>query len=231
MALLERDSAQAAHVQSWIEEADCHCTLYRAVEEFQRGFYHMSHDVVILDWMARAPVSGQDVLYWIRESLGNTVPVVVINSCRTERDAVRALYAGADDYLVKPLRRNELLARLHALVRRTHREPDVLSCAPYVLDASNHQLRCDSDVVRLTRMEFELTAYLFRHRGRIVSRELLMISVWGKTDALNPRTVDTHISRLCAKLPLLASGHWNLASTHQRGYRLEEQAGTDSAGL
>jgi DNA-binding response OmpR family regulator len=129
MALPERDSAQAAHVQSWIEEADCHCTLYRAVEEFQRGFYHISHDVV-----------------------------------------------------------------------------------------------------RLTRMEIELTAYLFRHRGRIVSREQLMMSVWGKTDALNPRTEDTHISRLRAKLPLPASGHWNLVSIHQRGYRLEEQAGAVRAG-
>lgn len=231
MALLERDPVQAAHVRNWIEEADCQCTLYRAVEEFQRGFYHISHDLVILDWMARAPVSGQDVLYWIREALGNTVPIVVISSNQAESDAVRALYAGADDYLIKPLRRNEFLARLHALVRRTHREPDILSCTPYVLDAPNHQLSRGSEVIRLTRMEYELTVYLFRNRGRIVSREQLMASVWGKSDAPNPRTVDTHISRLRAKLSLLATGRWNLASIHQRGYRLEVQVGADCAGL
>ena len=224
IALLDRDSVQAAQVKSWIEDADCQCTHYRAVEEFQRGFYHMGYDLVILDWMERAPVCGEDVVSWLRKGLGNTVPIVVTSINHTERETVRALYAGADDFLVKPLRRNEFLARLHALVRRTHREPDMLSCHPYVLDASNQQLCRGSEVIRLTRKEYDLTIYLYRHRGRIVTRKELLASVWGKADAPNPRTIDAHISRLRAKLPMLVNGRWNLASINQRGYRLDEQA-------
>ena len=224
MALLDRDLVQAAHIKSWIEDADCECTHYRAVEEFQRGFYHMSYDLVIVEWMERAPVCGQDVLRWIRKALGNPVPIVVISSNHTEREAVRALYAGADDYLVKPLRRNEFLARLHALVRRSHREPDINPCHPFALDASNQPFSRGKEMVRLTRKEYELTAYLYRNRGRIVSRKELLASVWGKSEAPNPRTIDAHISRLRAKLPLLISGHWNLDSIHLRGYRLDEQA-------
>ena len=185
IALLDRDSMQATQVKSWIEDADCQCTHYHTVEEFQRGFYHVGYDLVILDWMERAPVCGQDVLSWLRTALGNTVPAVVTSSNHAERETVRALYAGADDYLVKPLRRNEFLARLHALVRRTHREPDLLSCHPHVFDAPNQQLSVGSEVVRLTRKEYELTVYLYRNRGRVVTRKELLASVWG-VRALRP---------------------------------------------
>lgn len=222
IALLEDNEEQAARVSGWIDDRGYHCSIYNNAEEFQRAFRKTSYDVVILDWMLDSGSSGIEVLQWIRRTLTSDIPVIFATSRQAEEDIVHALQSGADDYLSKPLRQHELLARLYALARRAQPETEILECPPYVFDTSNRQVRHHDDLIKLTEKEYDLALFLFRNRGRVLSRQHLLTSVWGTSADLNTRTVDTHASRLRKKLKLLASERWKLTSIYQHGYRLEE---------
>lgn len=151
------------------------------------------------------------------------MPVIFITARQGESDIVAALEAGADDYLVKPVRQFELLARIGALARRAQPETEVLEHDPYTFDTSNRQISVDGEPIKLTEKEYDLALFLFRNRGRVLSRQHLLTSVWGTSAELNTRTVDTHASRLRKKLKLSATEKWKLTSIYQHGYRLEER--------
>ena len=174
-----------------------------------------------LDWNL-PDATGLEILKWLRQSLVSDVPVIFITARQAESDIVSALESGADDYLVKPVRQFELLARIGALARRAQPETEILECDPYVFDTSNRQISVSGEVVRLTEKEYDLALFLFRNRGRVLSRQHLLTSVWGTSAELNTRTVDTHASRLRKKLNLSATEKWKLTSIYQHGYRLEE---------
>ena len=226
IALLEDNHEQAARVSRWIESSGYHCGVFHTADDFQRGFRKTSYDVVVLDWMLQGGSTGLDVLQWIRKTLTSDIPVIFATSRQAEEDIVTALRAGADDYLAKPVRQHELLARLYALARRAQPETEVLECPPYVFDTANRQVTVNDEVIKLTEKEYELALFLFRNRGRVLSRQHLLTSVWGTSAELNTRTVDTHASRLRKKLKLLASERWKLTSIYQHGYRLEEHINT-----
>ena len=225
IALLEDDAEQAARVSSWIDDKGYQCSVFDAADEFQRAFRKTSFDVVVLDWTLETGSSGLEVLHWIRKTLASDIPIIFVTARQAEEDIVTALQAGADDYLGKPVRQHELLARLQALARRAQPETEVLECPPYTFDTSNRQVLLNDEPVRLTEKEYELAVFLFRNRGRVLSRQHLLTSVWGTSADLNTRTVDTHASRLRKKLKLLASERWKLTSIYQHGYRLEEHSG------
>jgi len=222
IALLEDDPEQSAKVSGWIEDRGYLCGVYSSAEEFQRAFRKSSYDVIILDWMLTTGSSGLEVLNWVRKTLTSDIPVIFVTSRVAEEDIVTALQAGADDYLSKPVRQHELLARLYALARRAQPEAEVLECPPYVFNTSNREVRLNDEPIKLTEKEYELALFLFRNRGRVLSRQHLLTSVWGTSAELNTRTVDTHASRLRKKLNLLATERWKLTSIYQHGYRLEE---------
>ncbi|MFK7890383.1 MAG: response regulator transcription factor [Granulosicoccus sp.] len=222
IALLEDNEEQAARVSGWIEERGYHCAVYHGAEEFQRALRKSTYDVVVLDWMLQTGSSGLDVLLWIRQTLNSDIPVIFVTSRQAEEDIVRALQSGADDYLAKPVRQHELLARLFALARRAQPETELLECPPYVFNTATRSVIHNDEPVKLTEKEFDLALFLFRNRGRVLSRQHLLTSVWGTSADLNTRTVDTHASRLRKKLKLLASERWKLTSIYQHGYRLEE---------
>ncbi len=224
VGLLEDNTEQAARVSSWIESKGYHCGVFNSAEEFRRAFRKSSYDVVVLDWTLRSGSSGLEVLHWIRRTLTSDIPVIFVTARQDEQDIVLALQAGADDYLAKPVRQHELLARLFALVRRAQPETEILECPPYVFDTGSRQVSVSGEEVKLTEKEYELALFLFRNRGRVLSRQHLLHSVWGTSAELNTRTVDTHASRLRKKLRLLASERWKLTSIYQHGYRLEEHS-------
>jgi len=225
IALLEDDPLQSAKVSGWIEDRGFMCAAFSAAEEFQRAFRKSSYDVLILDWMLTTGSSGLEVLNWVRKTITSDIPIIFVTSRVAEEDIVTALQAGADDYLSKPVRQHELLARLYALARRAQPESEVLECPPYVFNTSNREVLLNDQPIKLTEKEYELALFLFRNRGRVLSRQHLLTSVWGTSAELNTRTVDTHASRLRKKLNLLATERWKLTSIYQHGYRLEEHTG------
>jgi len=225
IALLEDNIEQATKVSEWIESRGYFCGAFHAADEFQRAFRKATFDVVVLDWTLQSGSSGLDVLHWIRKTLTSDIPIIFVTARQAEEDIVTALQAGADDYLAKPVRQHELLARLYALARRAQPEAEMLECPPYAFDTANREVRMEGDPIKLTEKEYELALFLFRNRGRVLSRQHLLTSVWGTSAELNTRTVDTHASRLRKKLKLLASERWKLTSIYQHGYRLEEHTG------
>lgn len=219
--MLEDDAAQANRASGWITERGHQCEVFHKPGDFQRAFSKTSYDVVMLDWNL-PDTTGLEILKWIRQSLVSDVPVIFVTVRQGESDIVAALEAGADDYLVKPIRQFELLARIGALARRAQPEAEILEYDPYTFDTGNRQITVNGKPVKLTEKEYDLSLFLFRNSGRILSRQHLLTSVWGTTSAeLNTRTVDTHASRLRKKLALAATKKWKLTSIYQNGYRLD----------
>lgn len=225
VGMLEDDIDQANRVSGWIAERGHQCEVFHEPDNFQRAFRKTSYDIVTLDWNL-PNATGVEILRWLRQSLVSDVPVIFITARQAEADICAALEAGADDYLVKPVRQHELLARIGAMARRAQPETEILTYEPYVFDTSHRQITIDGEVVRLTEKEYDLALFLFRNRGRVLSRQHLLTSVWGTSAELNTRTVDTHASRLRKKLNLSATEKWKLTSIYQHGYRLEEYTGS-----
>ncbi|WP_298149657.1 MULTISPECIES: response regulator transcription factor [Metallibacterium] len=224
VGVLEDDPEQSGLVQIWLEKAGYEALLFSSAAEFRRGLGHEAIDLLLLDWML-PDASGLEVLEWIRSAGNPNLPVVFLTARAAESDIVRGLEVGADDYVVKPPKQGELLARVAAVLRRRGGEVDadaLLEVPPYAIDFTKRRVRIGSDDFDLTQREFDLASYLFRRHGRIVSREALLEQVWNLSPGLTTRTVDTHISRLRKKLALSGEHGWKLTAVYQHGYRLEQ---------
>lgn len=178
-------------------------------------------DLVLLDLMLPG-LDGLEVCRLLRaDPRTAAVPVIMLTARGEESDRIVGLELGADDYITKPFSPNELVARVRALLRRTHRStPQArLVYGPLAMDVERHVVTVDDDPVRLTAKEFLLLRYLLEHQGRVLSRDLLLSDVWGYSYTGGTRTVDVHVRRLREKLPLLADA---LETIKQFGYKLAE---------
>ena len=138
-------------------------------------------------------------------------------------DVVVALRSGADDYLVKPLKRMELLARLEAVTRRDGETSQVeqLEVHGFQVDCAARALLRDNQRLKLTAKDFDLAVLFLRHVGRLLSRGHIRQRIWGASSALSSRTLDTHVSRVRQKLGLTPAHGWRLTAVYGHGYRLE----------
>lgn len=177
-------------------------------------------DVVILDLMLPG-MSGLDVCQALRGDHSTAdVPIIMLTARSEEADRVRGLELGADDYVAKPFSPNELIARVRAVLRRSRRnEPSdaVLRLGSIAVDLTRHTVIDDGREVKLTAKEFLLFQYFLEHRGRVISRDILLADVWGYRYTGGTRTVDVHVRRLREKLPTLVDA---LATVKQFGYKL-----------
>ena len=180
-----------------------------------------SVDLVILDLMLPG-LGGLDVCRALRaDRTTASVPIIMLTARAEEADRVLGLELGADDYVAKPFSPNELIARIRALMRRSQRsDPKAkLHFGPIVMDLASHTVSSDGRDVKLTAKEFVLLHYLLEHRGRVLSRDLLLGDVWGYRYTGGTRTVDVHVRRLREKLPVLVDG---LVTVKQFGYKLAD---------
>lgn len=224
IGFLEDDPDQAGLIELWLQHAGYRTSLFSSAAEFRRRLGSEAVDLLLLDWML-PDASGVEVLEWIRHSANSDLPVVFLTARAAESDIVRGLEAGADDYVVKPPKQAELLARVAAVLRRHLGEqetPSTLELAPYAFDLPRRRVTIDGREVELTQREFDLASYLFRRHGRIVSRDALLENVWNLGPSITTRTVDTHVSRLRKKLELNGEHGWRLTAVYQHGYRLEQ---------
>ena len=177
-------------------------------------------DLIILDVMLPG-MSGLEVCRALRSDASTAaVPIIMVTARAEETDRIVGLEIGADDYLPKPFSPNELVARIRALMRRSRRaEPQEarLRFGPLVMDLGRHTVSDEGRDVKLTAKEFMLLQYLLQHRGRVLSRDLLLGDVWGYRYTGGTRTVDVHVRRLREKLPVLVSA---LVTVKQFGYKL-----------
>ena len=181
-----------------------------------------SVDLIVLD-LGLPDIDGLDVARTVR-ARGLTIPVLVLTARADEVDLVVGLDAGADDYVTKPFRLAELLARVRALLRRTHGEPvdeDEIRAQDVRVDVAAHRVFIGERELHLTAKEFELLRVLVAAAGSVVSRDVLMREVWGTDPNGSTKTLDMHVSWLRRKLGDDANSPRYISTVRGMGFRFE----------
>ncbi|MDP9239488.1 MAG: MtrAB system response regulator MtrA [Actinomycetota bacterium] len=167
-------------------------------EQALAAFREIKPDIVLLDLMLPG-MSGLDVCRAIRAESG--VPIVMLTAKSDTIDIVLGLECGADDYVVKPFKPKELVARVRARLRRVDDGvPEDLSVGDVQIDVPGHQVMRDGTQIALTPLEFDLLVALARKPRQVFTREILLEQVWGYRHAADTRLVNVHVQRLRAKV-------------------------------
>ena len=224
VAILEDDPDQADIVSLWLKDAGHTVSSSGDAAAFLRTVRRDSYDMYVLDWVL-PDMSGIEVLKKLRKEMQDYTPVIIATAKDEEQSIVRGLESGADDYLIKPIRQAELVARVSAIFRRASggkADEDILDASPYTLDPAKQTVSLNGEEIPLTNREFSLANFLFRNPGKMLSRSHILEAIWGiENAAVSTRTVDTHISRLRRKLNLGEENGWTLSAIYQHGYRME----------
>jgi two-component system, OmpR family, response regulator RegX3 len=189
--------------------------------------YHVvKPDLVLLDLMLPG-VSGLEVCRQLRTF--STVPIVMVTAKGTELDTVVGLEVGADDYVTKPYRLRELVARMRAVLRRvpaapeSELSPDRLEAHGVTLDAERHEVIVRGTEVRLPLKEFELLELLLANAGRVLTRDTLIDRVWGASYVGDTKTLDVHIKRLRGRIEEDPAKPTLITTIRGLGYRFESK--------
>ena len=189
----------------------------------------MSFDLIILDLMLPG-ISGTTLCRRIRET--HPVPIIMVTAKSTENDVIVGLEIGADDYVTKPYSFRELLARIHAVLRRSL-EPqsnsapvadETLVCGPVSMDVASHEVRIDGVLTAFPLKEFEVLEYLMRNKGRVLTRQQLIGRVWGSDYVGDTKTLDVHIKRIRAKIEHDPSNPSMRTTVRGLGYRISGES-------
>ena len=190
------------------------------LEQFERS----RPDLILLDlWLPKK--SGIDVCREIRNR--SRIPIIMVTAKSSEIDTVVGLEVGADDYVTKPFRLRELVARMRAVMRRAGGGEDVgisgetLEIDGLTLDPERHEVYLDAELVPLPLKEFELLELLMSNAGRVLTRETLIDRIWGPNYVGDTKTLDVHIKRLRAKVEQDPSRPARITTVRGLGYKFE----------
>ncbi|WP_395827645.1 response regulator transcription factor [Collimonas sp.] len=227
IAVLDDDPSQTDLVCQVLTSSGHTCHPFQSGKEILNQLRRESYDMLVLDWQV-PDLSGPEVLRWVREKLPRTIPVLFITSRSGEDDIVEGLAAGADDYMIKPIRRSELVARVQALLRRAYpiqSSSEQIVFNDYLFETRSGRLTLAGKPIEITQKEFDLALLFFRNLGRPLSRAYILEAVWSRDVDIPSRTMDTHVSRVRSKLQLRPENGYRLAPVYSYGYRLEQLTG------
>ncbi len=197
--VIEDDPVVGKALMQGFTEAGYQCEWVLDGEAGRASALRQQADVIVLDQMLPKR-SGQEVLKEIRQA-GVLSPVVLLTALGGVEDRVSGLNSGADDYIVKPFEFSELMARIHAVVRRTQTRPSpLLKVGELVLDLTTRRVTRDGQEMELTPIEFSLLELLMRYAGQVVTRKMLCEHVWGFNWDGTTNVIEVHINRLRGKL-------------------------------
>jgi two-component system alkaline phosphatase synthesis response regulator PhoP len=221
--IIEDDRDIAELVRRYLEKAGFAVEVNASGREGLAALTAHPPDLLVLDLML-PHVSGAEICRAARATPGTAlIPIIMLTARAEEAERIAGLEIGADDYIAKPFSPNELVARVRALLRRAARGQSAAASMAYghiVVDTERHTVEANGHPVTLTAKEFLLLNYLLHHRGRVLSRDLLLTDVWGYKYTGGTRTVDVHVRRLREKLPALEEA---LVTVKQFGYKLLEE--------
>jgi DNA-binding response OmpR family regulator len=180
-------------------------------------------DLIVLDIML-PKVNGYEICRAVREQ-GSEVPILMLTAKGQEEDVILGLNLGADDYVVKPFRIRELLARANALVRRTQpKQDEVFRFGDFELDLAAHKLFRGGREVSLTAKEFRLLAHFAMRQGRALTRDEILNAVWGSSIIVTGRSVDRCVTTLRAKIESDPHNPVYIQTVRDIGYRFERES-------
>jgi DNA-binding response OmpR family regulator len=224
IAYLEDDEDQVQNVHDLLTRTGHECHAFRDGSHLINQLKRESFDMLLLDWQVPG-VTGHHVTLWARANLSRHVPIIFMTSHSREEYIVAALNAGADDCMIKPIRNAELIARVDALARRANQHApqscEAIEVGRYRIDPVTRTCCLSGLPIELTSREFNLALLMFQHIGRILSREHIGGIVWGQPQSRISRTLDTHVSKVRAKLQLRPENGLRLTSVYGHGYRLD----------
>lgn len=221
---LDDDYTQRQLMHSILTGAGYKCSLYDSGSDLLTDLSRPhTYDLLLLDW-EMPDIDGLEILRRIRSTFGNSLPVIFVTNRNEEADLVQGLQAGADDYVTKPIRAAELLARIGALHRRVTAAPDqeeAFQLAAYHIEPAVGRITLRGQPIELSPKELELALLFFRNPMHLFSRDVLSSSVWQREVPPTSRTIDTHLSNIRRKLKLKPENGVRLSASYAMGYRLE----------
>lgn len=224
IAVLEQDRQQADLICQVLSAAGHSCQPYDSARDLLAQLRKESTDMLVMDWGV-PDMEAPEVLRRAKEKLASNAPTMFLVGGNAEDDIIAGVTAGADDYLIKPLRRGELVARVSALLRRAYpsqNSAEQLQFGPYTFETRPGRLLKDGAPIDVTQKEFSLALLFFRNIGRPLSRAYIHESVWVRDTDIPSRTMDTHVSRVRNKLHLRPENGFRLVPVYSYGYRLEK---------
>lgn len=228
VALLEDDVSQGEIVKRWLEDAGYTVDWFTAGGACAKALEEGLYAACLLDWMV-PELSGPQVMARIHLRRKEfPLPVIFLTSRQEESDIVQILAGGADDYIVKPVTRTILLARMNSVLRRTSWGNENLRSewGNLAVDFKSRRIFWEGAQVDLTERETSFALYLLQNVGRLLTRAHLLTTVWAQSADIDSRKVDVHASTLRRKLGLIPENGWRLVSIYGKGYRLEWINGT-----
>lgn len=229
IGILEDDPELADHLVTVLSTAGHSCFAFSNGQKLLAFLRQETLDILLLDWNV-PDLSGLSIIRSLRQSSISETPIIMLTARAGEEDIVTALREGADDYIVKPVKAEVLLARLAALQRRSYRErasAGIERFGPFRFDLARESVQIGDLTVQLTPKEFALALMLFRNRQRPLSRSYLFEAIWGGSPEVQTRTLDAHISNIRRKLRLRPENGVRLATVYAYGYRLESSYAED----
>jgi len=202
-------------------------------ESIQAESAHSAHiaivdkkpDLILLDWMLPGGNGIELARRLKRDELTAEIPIIMLTAKTSEDNKVQGLNAGVDDYITKPFSPRELIARIKAVIRRTHgsQQDKVLRVFDLQLDPASHRITIEDKAVEMGPTEFRLLKFFMSHQEKVFSRDTIQDQVWGGNVYLDERTIDVHIRRLRKALSSIEGSSINYARLIQTvrgaGYR------------
>ncbi len=225
IAILDNDAQQRLLIVDALASRPYECEVFAQPGNVFSRIREGGIDLMIYHWQPE--IEGlRQLLEW--RQANPELPVLLVSGRSYEQELAAILAAGCSDFLVKPVRRNELLLRLRVLAARAHpgagRIP-TLDFGAYAFDVRGSRLKRDGEPVALTQKEFDLALLFFRNLGRPLSRATILEAVWTQDAEISSRSMDTHVSRVRSKLGLRPENGFRLAPVYSYGYCLEQLAG------
>lgn len=223
VASLGSESMEMRTILSWLEDDGFRVDNFTDCNDFARAMFTDPYSICLLDWDSSDQMGSNAMSRTYLRCKEFMLPTIFLTYRNCEDAVAKTLTSGADDYVVRPIGRHDLLARIQSVLRRAHWEKSNLRSQWGTLTVSfqNRMIYMEGRPADLTKCETSLALHLLRNVGRIMTRPHLIGTVWAQNANIDTRKVDVHICALRRKLNLRPDKGWRLASVYGQGYRLE----------